>query len=284
MTIDVALQILDISIALLFVSVGLRVRLADALLLLRNRELGLRSLLALYVFVPCCTFLVIWSFPLEPALRVSLLAMSVAPLCPVLVKAAIDPETEGDYLFALQIFAAVAAIVALPVMVAATEYMFDFPTQYPVGKVAWFILRQIGIPLAVGIVLSRLMGIWREKSALWLDRVGNTLLTAGVLMILYLVLPEVWGMMVNGRVLYIAAFTGIAITGGYLFGGPQKGIKDNLIMASVQRHPGITYVIATTILPGEEGPIFAAVVIFAIVGTIATIPYVVKSSKQEASG
>jgi BASS family bile acid:Na+ symporter len=283
-TIDFALQVLDLSVALLFVALGLRTRLADTLLVFRNRELGLRTLLALYVFVPCCTLLMIWIFPLEPALRAGLLAMAVAPLCPILVRAATEPETKVDLIFPLQLFAAVCAIIALPIMVAAAERIFDFPTQYPVDKVIWFILRQIGLPLAIGLILSPLLGDWGGKVAPWLDRIGNALLTAGVLMILYIVLPDVWGMMVNGRVLYVAAFTGILVASGYLFGGAKKGIRDTLIMANVQRHPGVTYLIATNVLPNEEAPIFAVIVIFAIVGTIATLPYVTKSANQEASG
>jgi len=278
--ISFALQILDIAIVLIIGALGLRTRPVDIMIIAQNPGIWGRALLSMFVFMPAITLLMTWSLPLEPAIRASLLALSVAPLCPILSKAKTLPETEGDFMLALQIFSAVAAILAVPIMLALVEQIFDFNTRYPMGKIIWVISKQIGIPLAIGLVLSRLLGEKRERIAYWLDRIGNVILIIGMVMILYVVLPNVWGMMVNGRLLSVIAFTGFVLLGGYLLGGKNKGIRDNLIMAGTQRHPGISYIIATVAVPTEEDPIIAVIVLFVLFGTIATLPYMFNMRKK----
>ena len=277
------LHLLNLAIVLLITALGLRTRPVDTLLMVRNPLLGARALIALFLFVPACTLLMTWLLPLEPAIRASLLALSVAPLCPILSKAATKANSDGDYMVGLQVFAAIVSMAAVPAMLALTERIFDFDTRYPLGAIAFVILKQIGIPLAVGMGLAKLLDGKRELVALWLDRVGTVVLITGMLMILAVVLPKVLFMTVNGRLLSVLVFTGFVLLAGRLFGGADKGTRDNLIMASTQRHPGISFVIATTVLPADEAPIIAVIVMFILVGTVATIPYMIKRKDPVAT-
>ena len=270
------MPLLNIAIVLLITALGLRTRAADMLLLVRNPLLGARALVAMFIFVPACTLLMTWLLPFEPAIRASLLAVAVAPLAPILCRAATKANTDGDYMLGLQVFAAVVSIVAVPAMLAIAERVFNFGTRYPIGEIAFVIVQQIGIPLAVGLGLARLIGEKRERVAFWLARIGSITFITGMALILAFLLPRVWVMTVNGRLLSVVALTGFVLLGGRLFGGPDKGVRDNLIMGSVQRHPGISYVIATTALPADEEPIIAVIVMFVLVGTVATIPYMIK--------
>ena len=54
------------------------------------------------------------------------------------------------------------------------------------------------------------------------------------------------------------------------FGGPDKGIRDNLIVGSVQRHPAISLLIAATVLPAEEATMIAVIVMFILLGNVAS--------------
>ena len=172
---------------------------------------------------------------------------------------------------------------AIPTMLAVAEWVFDFRTRYPLGEIAWIIMRQIGIPLAFGMLLARFLGERRSAGvAPWLSRVGDGLLILGMLMILSFVLPDIWGMMENGRLWSVAGFTGIAIAGGHIFGGSKKGVRDNLVMASVQRHPGISFVVATTVLPTSEETIVAVIAMFLLFSTVATLPYLFDLRKKTA--
>ena len=137
--ISFALQILDVAIVLVIAALGMRTRPVDIMLIVQNPGVWGRALLSMFVFMPAITLLMTWSLPLEPAIRASLLALSVAPLCPILSKAKTLPETEGDFMLALQIFSAVAAILAVPIMLALVEQIFHFETRYPMGKIIWVI-------------------------------------------------------------------------------------------------------------------------------------------------
>ena len=271
-----ALSIIDVGVALLITALGLRTRAADTLLLFRVPALGLRAVLAMFVFVPACTLLMTWVLPLEPAIRASLLALAVAPMAPIAVGASTRATVSGDYILGLQVFAVVVSLAAVPVMLALAEHIFDFETAYPVGEIFITVLRQIGLPLAVGLGLAALLAGKRRRVGLWLERIGNITLMTGMVLILALVLPEVWVMAVNGRLLSVAGFTAIVVLGGRLLGGPDKATRNNLIMGSAQRHPGVAYLIATTALPGEKELVVVIIVLFVLVSTVATIPYLFK--------
>ena len=270
------IPLVNAAIVLLLTALGLRTRPADLLLLFRNPLLGVRAFVAMFVFVPACTILMTWTLPLEPAIRASLLAMSVAPLCPIAVRAATNANTDGDFMLGLQVFSAVVSIAAVPAMLALAGRIFDFEPRYPIGDIAFFIMKQIGLPLAVGLGLAGLLGGKSKRVALWLERIGLIAMIIAMAIILYFLVPKVWSMTVNGRLLSVVAFAGFVLLGGHLFGGADKGVRDNLIMGSFQRHPAISLLIATTALPAEEATMIAVIVMFVLVGNLAVIPYMIQ--------
>jgi len=270
------IPLLDASIVLLLTSLGLRTGPADALLLFRKPMLGVRALLAMFVFVPACTFLMTWSLPLEPAIRASLLAMSVAPLCPIPLRAASNVNTDSDYLLGLQVFSAIVSIAAVPAMLALSGSIFGVESRYPIGDIAFFILRQIGLPLAVGMGLARLLGGKREFVALWLGRAGLIAMVISMAIIIYFLVPRIWAMTFNGRLLSVLAFIGFVVLGGHLFGGADRGARDNLVMGSLQRHPAVSLLIATAVLPAEEATMIAVIIMFVLASNVAFIPYMIK--------
>ena len=270
------IPLLDASIMLLLTSLGLRTGPADVLLLFRKPMLGVRALLAMFVFVPACTFLMTWSLPLEPAIRASLLAMSVAPLCPIPLRAASNVNTDSDYLLGLQVFSAIVSIAAVPAMLALSGSIFGVESRYPIGDIALFIMRQIGLPLAVGMGLARLLGGKREFVALWLGRAGLIAMVTSMAIIIYFLVPRIWAMTFNGRLLSVLAFIGFVVLGGHLFGGADRGARDNLVMGSLQRHPAVSLLIATTVLPAEEAAMIAVIIMFVLAGNVAFIPYMIK--------
>lgn len=271
-----ALPIINVGVALVIAALGMRTRPADMLLLFRNPILGVRALLAMFVFVPACALLVAWSLPVEPAIRASLLALSVAPMAAILFRAETKANVDGDLMLALQIFTALVSIAAVPIMLALAERIFDFSTRYPMGEIVFVLMRAIGLPLAVGMGLAWLLGNKTQRVALWIDRIGSIILVTGMVIILAVLLPEVWAMTISGGLLSVVVLTAFMLLGGHLFGGADKGIRAALAISSAQRHPGIAYVIAVTALPAEEEPIIAIIVMWLLVSTVAIIPYLLK--------
>lgn len=268
-----ALPIINLGVVLVITALGMRTRPADTLLLFRSPLLGLRTLLAMFVFVPACTLLLTWSLPLEPAIRASLLALAVSPMAAILFRAEIKPNVDGDYMVALQIFTAIVSIAAVPAMLALTERIFDFNTRFPIGEIIFVLLRAIGLPLLVGMGLNILLGDKGERFALWMERIGSITLMSGMALILVFILPKVWALTITEGLFSVIALTAFMLLGCHLFGGADKGTRIALTMGSAQRHPGIAYVIATTALPTEEELIIAVIVLWLLVSTVAIIPY-----------
>ncbi|MBC7522794.1 MAG: hypothetical protein H7268_17085 [Sandarakinorhabdus sp.] len=69
-------------IGLNVVLIGVRARPQDALAMVRKPELGVRAMLAMFLFVPGFVFLITMFFPMSRPVTAVLLALSVAPMLP----------------------------------------------------------------------------------------------------------------------------------------------------------------------------------------------------------
>ena len=128
-----ALPIINVGVALVIAALGMRTRPADMLLLFRNPILGVRALLAMFVFVPACALLVAWSLPVEPAIRASLLALSVAPMAAILLRAETKANVDGDLMLALEHFGAATPVDTLTTNQIAAFFASDLVTRTKKG-------------------------------------------------------------------------------------------------------------------------------------------------------
>jgi bile acid:Na+ symporter, BASS family len=76
-------------------------------------------------------------------------------------------------------------------------------------------------------------------------------------------------------------FVGAGLLVGHLLGGPAPEDRTVLGLATACRHPGLAAALAGAVAPDQK-LIVAAVVMTAMVGAIATIPYV-KARKKAVS-
>ena len=63
----------------------------------------------------------------------------------------------------------------------------------------------------------------------------------------------------------------------------RRPIRDNLIMGSAQRHPAISLLIATTVLPAEEAAMIAVIIMFVLASNLVFIPYMIKRKDAAAT-
>src|SRR5271157_2501731 len=77
------LPLLNFFVAVVMLSIGLRVRGGDLLAILRNRALFTRTRLANCVLVPAIGFLLVHIFPLAPDARIGILLLAAIPGTPI---------------------------------------------------------------------------------------------------------------------------------------------------------------------------------------------------------
>ena len=270
---DIVKFVLMAAIMLTVISVGLRSRPADTLLLLRNPKLGVRAMVSMFVLMPLLVIGLTSALPvMDQTAHAALIALSVSPMPPILPSRQVTVSAGGDYAVGLQVLASVFSIIIAPVFIWLAGRLQGVATVFDVADMLRVLAVTIGAPLAVGIFIAR---IWPRVADMStpLARVSLVLLLAGGAVALVAEAPEIARQVGHGVLLIIAAIVLIGLLVGHLLGGPDAGNRGARALATSARHPGLAIVLSTTNFPHDREAIIAAVLLFLLVNLVLTLPY-----------
>jgi BASS family bile acid:Na+ symporter len=219
------------------------------------------------------------AFDLNPAVRIALIALAVSPVPPVLPKKQIKAGGQAPYAVGLLVAAALLAIVSVPVAVELLERTFSIPLQMSPAAIARLVFITVLAPLAVGIVVRRVVPGIAERMAQPISVVATALLVVSVLPILFTAWPAMVSLVGNGTIVAIVAFILAGLATGHLLGGPNPDDCTVLALSTASRHPGVALAIASANFPGQK-LVPAAVLLYLIVSAIVSIPYVTWRRRQ----
>ena len=281
---DIVKFVLMAGIMLTVISVGLRSRPADTLLLLRNPRLGFRAMVSMFVLMPLFVIGLTWALPvMDQAAHAALIALSVSPMPPILPRRQIKVGAGGRLRrrpasAGLGLFNHHRAHFHLACRAAGRRrHRFRrLPTSLRVLAVT------IGAPLAAGILIARL---WPRAAALStpLARVALLLLVAGGAVALVAEAPEIAAQIGHGVLLVIAAIVLFGLLVGHLLGGPDAGNRGALALATSARHPGLAIALSTATFPHDKEAIVAAVLLFLLTNLVLTLPYALWRQRRARS-
>jgi BASS family bile acid:Na+ symporter len=83
----------------------------------------------------------------------------------------------------------------------------------------------------------------------------------------------VWSLIGDGTIIAFIIFGIVGLTVGHLLGGPGPDERITLALSTACRHPALALAIATVNVP-EEHRVLSAILLYLIVNTLLTIPYV----------
>jgi Sodium Bile acid symporter family len=113
------------SVFLIVFSLGLRATRADVLYLLSRPGRLSRSLLAMNIAMPLLAVGLSLAFGLSPAVKTALVALSLAPVPPILPKKEFKAGGHGSYVIGLLAAAALLSIIFIPVAEHFLRRLFD---------------------------------------------------------------------------------------------------------------------------------------------------------------
>ncbi len=282
-TADVVKIILTAGIVLTVVSVGLRSRPADTLLLLRNPELGLRAMVSMFVVMPMLVIGLTWALPvLGQAPRAALIALSISPMPPILPRRQTQLGAEGNYAVGLQVLASVFSIIVAPLFIWLAGRLYDVATIFDAGAMLRVLAITIGAPLAAGILISRVWPRAADFSAI-LGRAALLLLVVGGAIALYAEAREIVAHSGNGVLLITATIVLLGLLVGHLLGGPDPGNRGALALATSARHPGLAIALSAAVFPHDKEAIVAVVLLFLLTNVVLTMPYILWRKRRAHS-
>ena len=264
---------LKASIVLSVFAIGLVSQVNDTLFLLRRPKLLLRSVVAINVVMPIVAAAMAWIFDLPEAVEMSLVALAVSPVPPVLPKKQVKAHGEPSYAIGLLVGAALVAVLFVPVIVEIVGLVFQLPVQMNPWPVAKLVFATALAPLLAGVIVRRLMPALAAQFARPVGHIANIVLVLCFLAVLVTALPAIADLFGSGAFWAVAAFIAIGLAVGHGLGGPDPQNRTVLALATATRHPGVAMAITSANFPGYR-EVLPAFLLYLLVGAVLAIPYV----------
>src|SRR5262245_16215687 len=179
------------SILLLVFGLGLGATMADVTHLLRRPVRLASALLAMYAVVPGVAAAVAGLFALPRAVEVTLLAMAVSPVPPILPGKQLRLGGRVHYVYGLLVAASVAGILLVPLAIEVLGRLFHHEAHIGILVVAKLVGVTVLLPLVAGVAVHHLAPERAERAATWASRLGTVLLLAGLVPIVVTVWPGI---------------------------------------------------------------------------------------------
>ena len=247
--------------------------------LIRNRSaLLLRVLLGTCVLVPLVAMIILWlplSFELSQPARLSIALMAVCPSAPLTLRKAGKVGGNAQMAVYLQMAAAIAAIISIPLMAELFTTVFKGqgweirPMQVAmnVGQV------QI-LPLLLGLFLRRWLPAWAERAEPFFNKLANLLL----LLLLVVIVVKAFPLLIpfaSKNLLALALMVVMVIASlliGYLLAGPDPKERTTVSLVISMRNPGLALLFAQINAP-QMLELKLSILTYLVLTIIFSIPF-----------
>src|SRR5208337_168604 len=148
------LPLLNFFVAVVMLSIGLRVRGGELLDILRNRALFTRTLLANCVLVPAIGFVLVHIFPLAPDARIGILLLAAIPGTPIALQFTRMAKTRLAFAAAMIFMLSLVSIAMIPMAIKVIPETAQ-RNQQPLLLLGTSIALYIALPLGAGLWAAR---------------------------------------------------------------------------------------------------------------------------------
>jgi len=272
---------LKVSIMLTVFGFGLQASREDLLYVIRRPRVFAAAVVSMVVAMPLFALFITRVISFAPAVAIALVALSISPVPPLLPKKITKSAGAGDYGLGLMVTAVVISVGFVPFAVYLIGRYLNRPFAIGPSAVAKLIVISVLIPLTAGIIVRKFAPAAAERISKPMIRMAGIVLLIGILLIMAFTFSSVWSLIGNGTILAFVVFVVVGLTAGHLLGGPNRDERVTLALATACRHPAIALTIGTVSIP-EEHHVFSAIVLYLLVNTLLTIPYVMWQRKKAA--
>jgi BASS family bile acid:Na+ symporter len=263
---------LNVSLFLVVFATGLRANLRDATHLLRSPGEFVRALLAMSVLMPLFVAALVLIIDLDSAVRIALVALSIAPVPTLLPMQTVKTAASVGYAIGVLVMGSVLAIIFVPIAMEVIERVYSVPLHMTAISIATFVFMVVLLPIGLGLAVHRYAPALSQRFAEPIARIAGigVLVFLGLLMVL--AAPAMWTLIGNGTILAIVAFVLVGLVIGHFLGGPTPANRTALAFSTASRHPGLAILIVQTNFPAEKLAL-AAALLFLLVNIIVTSLY-----------
>jgi len=237
----------------------------------------LKGLFCVLIAVPVIAMVVTRVLDLPRLAEVGIVLMAISPGAPVALRRSLGAGGHRAFAPALQIAVAILAVVSMPLSIAALDEYYGAQAIIAPRHLARQVFFAQLLPLALGMVMTRMFVTTAARLAPRLHRLGGTLLIIFLVVVLIDILPVVIGAGWHVAAA-IAIVTALALAIGHLLGGPEPATRTATAITSAARNPGLALLVLT--LNASQPAIAATVLAYVMVSALTVIPYAIWRSRM----
>ena len=259
--------IVPAAVFVLMVSVGMSLRPKQVIAQLRRMEWRHWAGLVLATFlVPAALGLVLGRIlPLNRAEMAGLFFVGAAPGAPLMTrniaKRGFDMHLAAGY----QVWGGLLTPIILPLVVLVAGLLHGLTIWIPPRVVLLQIAENQFVPLLLGLALARFLPAFSTKAVVWLNRVGNIVLTVGVIALLWFMREALkglltWWLPLGAILLALGSVLAISL----LVRSDDPLVKHTLAICNANRHVGLAILLSGQYLRAKGAlPAIAAYAVIA---------------------
>jgi BASS family bile acid:Na+ symporter len=267
------------SIIALGLALGLDARVDDVLHLVTRPMKLARAFLAICIIVPVAAVFLVRHLPLINPVKAGIVLISLAPVPPIVPPRSLRLGATRAYVYGLYTTFVVLTAITVPVTVSVLSRIFHVQAHVPIPRLVRDLVSTVLAPVAAGMFVRARWPEAARRLAAHIDRISTILLTALVLLIIFLAWRQMVELVGNGTLLAMLGVVVIGLACGHLLGGrPDPHDRPALASAACVRHPGIALMIAEANFPDRR--VRAAIVLFTLVGVVVITVYKVAMQRR----
>jgi bile acid:Na+ symporter, BASS family len=239
--------IVPAAVFVLMVSVGMSLRPRDVYAQLRRMKWQHWVGLALATFiVPAALALVLGRvLPLNRAEMAGLFLVGAAPGAPLMTrniaKRGFDMHLAAGY----QVWGGLLTPIILPLVVLVAGLLHGLTIWIPPRVVLVDIIEKQFVPLLIGIAMVRFIPGFSSKAVVWMNRLGNLVLTAGIIALLWFMREALkglltWWLPLGAILLALGSVLAISL----LVRSDDPLVKHTLAICNANRHVGLAILLS----------------------------------------
>lgn len=269
---------LQTSIVMTVLGFGLIATFGDVLSVLRRPGLLARSLLAILVIMPIVAVVASRLLSLRPSVEIALVALSIAPIPPLLPGKERKAGVHEGYGLGLLVIVGALAIITVPASIVILGGHFTRPFVMPSGAITKIVLMTILVPMLSGMAINELWPAIAARLAKPIGLIAKILLATSGVVLLAGRLPTVFALMGGGSILGLAGFIVLGLAVGHVMGGPNPDDRVALALSTASRHPAIAITVAKANFPDDPN-VVAAIFLYLLLTVVIEMVYVARWKK-----
>lgn len=248
--------------------------------------LFVRVLLGTCLLVPLGALLLIkfsLVLPVAPPVRFAIALMALSPSAPLTLHKAGRKGGDRELAALLQVLAAIAAIVTIPLMADLFRQVFTVSGwDLAHADVALQVLMAQVLPLLLGLGLRRWLPALAARLVGPLEKVANGLLLLLVLVILGFTLPALSSFLAGNLIALplMAVLVALCLAIGWLLAGPDPAESTTTALVTSMRNPGLALLFASSHAQGIPA-VKLAILSYVLVTVIVSIPFLMAQQRRQ---